>query len=58
MICPDCNDSDSLCIACDGSGHVCSVCEAPCPRGATLCDEHATATQPGFDPDEDTHAQD
>lgn len=38
MLCPDCQDSDSLCLRCEGTGHVCDQCDAPAAqRGADLC---------------------
>ncbi len=37
MICPDCHDSNSVCLRCDGSGHVCDGCGEPAPRGKHEC---------------------
>lgn len=38
MICPDCQDSDTPCLRCNGCGHVCDQCDAPArDRGEDLC---------------------
>lgn len=57
MLCPDCHDSDSLCMACNGQGHVCDVCENPAPRDHALCAECRGGFAESLDP-EDAHAQD
>lgn len=39
MFCPDCQDSDTPCLACDGYGHICDICGEPAAeRGAAYCE--------------------
>lgn len=55
MLCPDCQDSDSLCLACDGSGSVCDLCGEPAEdRGAAYCFAcHADSVRTDHDLDGD-----
>lgn len=39
MICPDCLDNGSLCLRCDGTGHLCDTCGESADPGAALCDD-------------------
>jgi len=37
MICPDCQDGDSVCLRCTGTGWVCDECGESAPRGTHAC---------------------